>query len=89
MAGGCVFCVVGVDSSLELPLGSLALFELDRWDRVGLSSEGALSAVSIMCSWKLGRGELALFSRLADWTGCFVLEHWCSVSGRHVLEESG
>ena len=39
--------------SLELPLGSLALSELDRWDRVGLSSEGALSAVSVMCSWKL------------------------------------
>ena len=36
--------------SLELPLGSLVLFELGRWDRVSLSSEGALSAV--MCSWE-------------------------------------
>ena len=41
--------------SLELPLGSLALFEPDRWVRVDLSSEGALSVILVACSWKLKR----------------------------------
>ena len=31
--------------------------------------------------------ELALFSRLAEWIGCFVVGHRCSVSSRRVLEE--
>ena len=39
--------------SLELPLGSLALFELDRWVRVSLSGEGALSVVLVEYSWRL------------------------------------
>ena len=59
--------------SLELPLGSLVLFELDCWDRVGLSSEGALSAVSVMCSWKLGRGS---WLRLAVWLTGLVALSW-------------
>ena len=33
-------------------------------------------------------GELALFSRLAEWIGCFVMGYPCSVSSRHVLKES-
>ena len=39
--------------SLELPLGSLVLFELDRWDRVSLSGKGAPSVVLVGYSWKL------------------------------------
>ena len=56
--------------SLESPLGSLALFELDRWDRVSLSGEGALSVVLVEYSWRPER-EPALFGRLAEWIVCF------------------
>ena len=40
--------------SLELPWRrGLALFELDRWVRVSLCGEGALSVVLVEYSWRL------------------------------------
>ena len=59
--------------SLELPLGSLALFELDRWDRVSLSSEGALSSVLVACSWEL---ESESWLCLAVWLTGLVALSW-------------
>ena len=50
--------------SLELPRRGLALFELDRWVRVSLSGEGALSVVLVECSWRL---EEESWFRLAVW----------------------
>ena len=70
--------------SLDSPLGSLALFEMDHWDRVSLSGEGALSVVLVEYSWRLER-EPALFGRLAEWIVCFCCGIPALNVSRHAL----
>ena len=48
----------------------MALFELDRWVRVSLSGEGALSVVLVEVFVEARERELALFGCLAGWIGC-------------------